>query len=199
MTPCTDEDYFGLIDGKPRARGVDAFLADRGIDLPTGHPDDEPSIETRHAIGNLKNVTMLERIHADGVQAYGDAVDLLDRLGDADVPLAVVSSSRNAKLVLDAAGLTARFVFVIDGNVAAARDLAGKPSPQTFLYAAGLLLADPARTVVVEDATSGVAAGHAGGFGLTIGVDRGAGATELLEAGADVVVDSLRDVTVVAR
>ncbi|MDN6439408.1 MAG: hypothetical protein L0K27_08045, partial [Corynebacterium nuruki] len=42
--------------------------------------------------------------------------------------------------------------------------------------------------VVVEDATSGVAAGRAGGFGLVVGVDRGAGRQALLDAGADVVV-----------
>jgi beta-phosphoglucomutase-like phosphatase (HAD superfamily) len=47
---------------------------------------------------------------------------------------------------------------------------------------------------VVEDATSGVAAGRAGGFGLVIGVDRGAGREALLAAGADVVVTDLAEV-----
>ena len=45
--------------------------------------------------------------------------------------------------------------------------------------------------VVIEDAVSGVAAGHAGHFGLVIGVDRGAGADALREHGADLVVDDL--------
>ena len=47
--------------------------------------------------------------------------------------------------------------------------------------------------VVVEDATSGVAAGRAGKFGLVVGVDRGAGADALIEAGADVVVRDLAE------
>ena len=38
-----------------------------------------------------------------------------------------------------------------------------------------------------------VAAGHAGGFLLTVGVDRGAGADSLLEHGADLVVDDLAE------
>lgn len=42
-----------------------------------------------------------------------------------------------------------------------------------------------------EDALSGVAAGHAGRFGLVIGVNRGVGADKLLENGADLVVDDL--------
>jgi beta-phosphoglucomutase-like phosphatase (HAD superfamily) len=46
---------------------------------------------------------------------------------------------------------------------------------------------------VVEDAVSGVAAGKAGGFGLVIGVDRGAGRAALLAAGADVVVADLAE------
>src|SRR5664280_700565 len=50
-----------------------------------------------------------------------------------------------------------------------------------------------ARAVVIEDAVSGVAAARAGGFGLGIGVDRGAGAETLREAGADVVVRDLAE------
>ena len=46
---------------------------------------------------------------------------------------------------------------------------------------------------VVEDAHSGVQAGRAGGFGLVVGVDRGAGALELLGSGADLVVDDLAE------
>ena len=40
---------------------------------------------------------------------------------------------------------------------------------------------------------SGVAAGAAGGFAVTIGVDRGAGAEELTAHGATFVVDDLAD------
>jgi beta-phosphoglucomutase-like phosphatase (HAD superfamily) len=46
---------------------------------------------------------------------------------------------------------------------------------------------------VLEDAISGVAAGHAGHFGLVVGVNRGVGADRLTSAGADVVVDDLAE------
>ncbi len=49
------------------------------------------------------------------------------------------------------------------------------------------------QAVVLEDATSGVAAGAAGKFALVIGVDRGAGADALTAAGADVVVRDLAE------
>ena len=110
-----------------------------------------------------------------------------------------MSSSRNATEVLEAAGLADRFAVVVDGNVAAARKLPGKPAPDTFLAAAAELGVGPARTAVIEDAISGVAAGHAGGFALTVGVDRGAGHDALREHGADVVVDELDELLAEAR
>jgi beta-phosphoglucomutase-like phosphatase (HAD superfamily) len=55
---------------------------------------------------------------------------------------------------------------------------------------------DAARSVVVEDALSGVEAGRRGGFGLVIGVDRLGQAEALREHGADVVVDDLARVDV---
>ena len=62
-----------------------------------------------------------------------------------------------------------------------------------FLLAADRLGVDPARAMVVEDAIAGVAAGRAGGFGVVVGVDRGAGRDALLANGADVVVDDLAE------
>ena len=61
----------------------------------------------------------------------------------------------------------------------------------TFVHAATLCGTSPDRSVVVEDAVSGVRAGAAGDFALVIGVDRGAGADVLTEAGAQVVVTDL--------
>ena len=55
---------------------------------------------------------------------------------------------------------------------------------------------DPARTVIVEDAIAGIAAGRAGRFGSIIGIDGGGQAQALQEAGADAVVTSLAQVQV---
>ena len=44
-----------------------------------------------------------------------------------------------------------------------------------------------------EDATAGVAAGRAGGFGFVVGVDRVNHREDLLRNGADVVVEDLAD------
>jgi beta-phosphoglucomutase-like phosphatase (HAD superfamily) len=76
--------------------------------------------------------------------------------------------------------------------------LRGKPAPDTFLEAARRLEISPSRAAVVEDAVAGVAAGHAGGFGAVIGVNRLGQANALAQAGATVVVDDLSLVAVSA-
>ena len=76
-----------------------------------------------------------------------------------------------------------KFPVIVDGRVATERHLAGKPAPDTFLDAARQLDVPKERSVVFEDALSGVAAGNAGRFGLVIGVNRGVGADKLLENG----------------
>jgi beta-phosphoglucomutase-like phosphatase (HAD superfamily) len=52
---------------------------------------------------------------------------------------------------------------------------------------------DPAHAAVFEDALAGVAAGHAGGFGCVVGVDRAGQADELRARGATVVVSDLAE------
>lgn len=192
MRPYEEQDYFDSLDGRPRFDAVATLLAARGIALPEGAPGDE-GLDTVIGIGNRKNRVFLEVLERDGIAAYPGSILLLDRLTALGKRLAVVSSSRNAEQVLVAAGLRDRFDTVVDGVVASHEGLAGKPAPDTYLRAAALLDARPGRSVVFEDAASGVAAGRAGGFGLVVGVDRGAGADALLRDGADVVVNDLKE------
>lgn len=191
--PYTDEDYFAYVDGKPRYDGVRTFLASRGITLPEGEPTDAPGTETVCGLGNGKNDAFRTVLERDGVEPYAGSVQLLDHLAAIGTRVAVVSSSQNARPVLTSAGLVDRFPVIVDGVVARQDRLAGKPAPDTFLDAAERLGVPRERAVVLEDAESGVAAGRAGGFGLVVGVDRGAGVDRLTASGADVVVSDLAE------
>lgn len=191
--PYTDADYFEHVDGRPRYDGVRAFLTSRGIELPDGDPSDSPDEETVCGLGNRKNDAFNAVLARDGVEAYAGSLSLLDALAERGTKMAVVSSSKNAPAVLEAAGIADRFPVVVSGAVAAERGLEGKPSPETFLHAAQELGVSKERAVVLEDATSGVKAGRDGKFGLVVGVDRGAGADGLTRAGADVVVRDLEE------
>lgn len=191
--PYTDEDYFAYVDGKPRYDGVASFLASRGIELPAGDPSDPAQAQTVAGLGNRKNVVFNRVLTEEGVQAYPGSLLLIDKLFEAGIPMAVVSSSRNAPAVLDAAGVTRYFPVIMHGGLAEERGLPGKPAPDTFIAAAADLGVPADGCVVLEDAISGVTAGAAGGFGLVIGVDRGVGADALVDAGAGLVVTDLEE------
>lgn len=188
--PYRDEDYFESLDGRPRFEGVRVLLATRDLLLPEGS-DIDRGLDTVRGIGNRKNETFTHVLERDGIAPYAGSLKLLDHVERSGKPMAIVSSSRNAEAVLRAAGIRQRFAAVVDGAVAAAERIAGKPAPDTYLRAADLVGVDPARCVVFEDAVSGVQAGAAGDFGLVVGVDRGAGRTVLSEAGANIVVSDL--------
>jgi beta-phosphoglucomutase family hydrolase len=205
-----EDDYFDHIDGKPRFDGVRDFLASRGIVLPEGAPSDgtarqgsaegaeqdatqqDTANATVQGLGNRKNQVFNDIVSA-GVEPFEGSVRFLEAAVDRGLKVAVVSSSRNAPAVLAAAGLNGHFEIVVDGVVAAAEGLPGKPSPATYQYAAELLGLPSEECVVVEDAVSGVQAGHAGQFHSVIGVDRGAGRQTLLDAGATSVVNDLNE------
>jgi beta-phosphoglucomutase family hydrolase len=191
--PYTDDDYYTYVDGKPRYEGVRSFLESRDIDLPAGDPSDDPSEATVAGLGNRKNADFERLLETEGVKPYPGSVKLLEALKERGTKLAIVSSSRNAPAVLRAADVIDYFPVIVDGKVAAERDLAGKPEPDTFLDAARQVGVPKDRAVVFEDALSGVAAGHAGDFGLVVGVNRGVGADQLKKHGADVVVDDLAE------
>lgn len=189
----TAADYHAYVDGRPRFDGVRMFLSSRGIELPEGTDLDPPGHASVGALGNRKNELFNELLRTEGIAPYPGSVRLLDHLSALGTKAAVVSSSRNAAEVLRAAGLGSRFEVVVDGVVAERDEIAGKPAPDTFLAAAERLGVAPIEAVVVEDAVSGVAAGAAGGFGLVVGVDRGAGRQALLDAGAGLVVADLAE------
>jgi len=191
-----DEDYTRHLDGKPRYEGTADFLASRGIELPLGDRGDDPSEETVCGLGNRKNAIFQELIRSRGVTVYESGVALVKRLRENHFETAVVSSSKNCAMILEAAGVSGLFQVRVGGVESEEMNLKGKPAPDIFLEAARRLQVGPGRAVVVEDALSGVEAGRRGGFGLVIGVDRSGHGRELRESGAHVVVKDLSTIRI---
>ena len=189
----TDSDYKKYVDGKPRYEGVRSFLESRGIHLPYGEATDAPGDTTVSALGNRKQVLVQQAIDNGEVEPFESSVRWVMKLKEQGFRLGVVSSSRNCGPVLRAAKIDHLFETRVDGLTLAELGLPGKPAPDAFLKAAENLGTTPARTVVVEDAISGVQSGKAGGFGLVLGVDREGHADTLLANGADFVVRDLSE------
>jgi trehalose 6-phosphate phosphatase len=189
-------DYQRHVDGKRRHDGVAAFLESRGISLPYGEPGDSVHKHTVCGLANRKNLDFRQQLAEHGVEVFRSSIALVEALPAAGIRVAVVSASRNCQAVLEAAGIRGLFEVRVDGRDAQELGLPGKPDPATFLEAAARLGVTPERTVLVEDAISGVEAGRRGGFGLVIGVDRGGALGRLKEHGADVEVPDLASVQV---
>jgi beta-phosphoglucomutase family hydrolase len=193
-------DYRTYVDGRPRVDGARAFLTARHLCLPDGYPTDSPSDQTVWALANQKNETFQSLLADKGVRIFASSVLLLRRLRTAGVLTGLVTASRNAGLILAAAGIGDLFDAVVDGQSIAKLGLPGKPDPATYLDAARRLNVPPERAVVIEDALAGIEAGRRGGFGLIIGVDRTSGhGEELVAAGAHIVVSDLSELPVSLR
>ena len=90
----------------------------------------------------------------------GEVKETMDALRAAGLKLAIGSSSRNTKYILERLGLTGYFDAISDGT----NITRSKPDPQVFLMAAEFLGMKPESCLVVEDAQAGIQAACAGGF-----------------------------------
>ncbi|MFE6736140.1 HAD family hydrolase [Microbacterium sp. NPDC057650] len=189
--PYTDVDYYAHVDGKKRYDGVAAVMRSRNVEIPWGHVDDAPTEDTICGIGNRKNAAFAAELRAHGIAPFPGSLALIEQLRDAGIPMGVVSSSKNAEEVLGSAGIRSFFTVVVDGVVAERDHLASKPAPDMFRAGAVALGVEPAEAVAVEDAVSGAASAASAGYRVVVGVDRGAGAQALRDAGATSIVDDL--------
>lgn len=188
-----EPDYRIYVDGKPRYEGVNSFLQSRAISISWGDPEDAADLETVCGLGNKKNIYFNEYLSTQGADIFDSSVQFVRDLIVAGIRVAVVSSSKNCKAILEIAGIADLFELRMGGVEAALHNIPGKPQPDTFLEASRRMGIAPHRAVVVEDAISGVQAGRAGEFGLVIGVDRNDEAEALLENGAHIVVKDLAE------
>jgi len=89
-----------------------------------------------------------------------EVLHTLKALRERGLKLAIGSSSKNAKFILERIGLADFFDAVSDGT----NIQRSKPDPQVFVMAAQMLGLDPAQCLVVEDAEAGIDAAVAGHF-----------------------------------
>lgn len=186
-------DYLLYVDGRPRYQGVETFLKSRGIIIPFGTPEDEAQKETICGLGNRKNEFFNQLVEKGGVSLYDSTLKLIEELRVQGVRVGLATSSKNGDYVLKKAGILHLFETRVDGIVSSRLGLRGKPEPDIFTTACDNLGAAPDRSIVIEDAVSGVQAGAKGKFALVIGIARENNADELKTNGADVVVEDLAD------
>ncbi|QDY89483.1 HAD family hydrolase [Arthrobacter sp. UKPF54-2] len=194
--PLTDADYAAFIEGRTPADGAAAFLASRGVRLPAGSPADGPEDWTAFGLGKRQDELFGQLLRGQPPRAFPGTVALLERLRAGRIPVLLATSATNAAELLAAVGLDGSFDHIADGQAAARRAVAGKPSPALALEAVRRLDIPPGRAMVIEAAVAGVEAGRAGGFGLVVAIDRSGRRAELEAAGADIVVEDVSELDI---
>jgi beta-phosphoglucomutase len=197
----TPEVYQRVMSGKPRYAGAQSALEHFEV----------PDAERRaREYGDRKQVMIVELIEASQFHAYPDALRFVLAVKDMGLRIAAASSSKNANAFLErirldefveVEGLSYGLVRpgytlldILDANVSGRDFEQGKPHPEIFLTAAEELKAPPEESFVVEDAANGVQAAKAGNM-AALGLARAEDEELLEEAGADLVVTSLDDVS----
>lgn len=144
----------------------------------------------RETLIDRKNQDFLRRLEGmSPADLLPGAAELLDELERRGVPVAVASSSRNARTVLGRLGVLDRFQVVVDGAEAPA----SKPDPAPFRLAAQRLGIPASRCVAIEDAASGVQSALAAGMRVVgIGpVERVGAAHRVAERLSDLRADEI--------
>lgn len=93
-------------------------------------------------------------------EVVSGVVDLLKEIQQAGIKTAIASASRNTMTVLQRLDLVSFFDGIADGNSV----VHGKPAPDVFIFAAGLVNTPTRDCLGVEDANAGIEAIKAAGM-----------------------------------
>jgi beta-phosphoglucomutase len=147
-----DETINNRLRGVSRMESLDIILENYKGNL---IPEDKVALAEKK---NSKYVEMLQRMSDKDLSKI--VKDTLDELKNRGYRLAIGSSSRNAKFILERLGLQSFFHGISDGT----NIKKSKPDPEVFLKAAKYLNLKPEECLVVEDALAGIDAAINGNF-----------------------------------
>ncbi len=151
-----------------RLRGVSRMDS---LDIILEKYEGEPlTLEEKERMAEKKNQIYRELLKTMVPSDVSEEVrNTLDRLHEMGMKLAIGSSSKNAKFILEKVQLLESFDAVSDGtNISKS-----KPDPEVFVKAAEYLGLKPEDCAVVEDAEAGIDAAKAGGM-YAIGIGEAA-------------------------
>lgn len=194
-----------LVDTEPvHLDAINAVLGVEGHHLSEEQNEQFLGTTVGHTWSRIVEIFGLARPLADYLETYDAEVlrrlsqpltplpgvrELLALLEARGIPLAVASSSQMTwvRATLGSLGLARYFSALVSGDSVAR----GKPEPDIYLRAAGLLGARPARCLAVEDAPRGILAAKRAG--MTVVAVRTPFTRHLSLDGADHVLDSLTE------
>mgnify|MGYP001317722789 CR=1 FL=1 len=142
-----------------------------------------------------RTIEGLQEIYRTNLNVLPGAREAVERMASRWT-LGLASSSPRVLIDQSAATMGIADLFATTMSTEELSDAAGKPAPDVYLEVCRRLGADPARSVAVEDSTNGLLSAHAAGMKVVaIPPHFHPPAAEVL-ALADVVIDSLDELTI---
>lgn len=147
-----NETHNNLLRGVSRMESLDIILGLGKINL---------SIDEKILLTEEKNRIYREMLsELSPWSLKHEVTETLSGIKGMGIKIAVGSSSKNAKYILEKVGLINSFDAIADGNGITKT----KPDPEVFINAAKMLCLTPPEILVVEDALAGIEAAINGGF-----------------------------------
>ncbi|MFU8839982.1 MAG: beta-phosphoglucomutase [Nitriliruptoraceae bacterium] len=145
-----DREANEALRGLSRGESLKALLGDREVDAATF--DAMMERKNGYYVDSLQDMSPKDLLPG--------AISLVTDAKRRGMKVAIGSSSKNARFVLDKLQITDLFDAIADGHTVER----AKPAPDLFLAAADLLGVDPAHCIVIEDAGAGIDAALAAGM-----------------------------------
>ena len=141
-----------MLKGVSRVQSLEFLLESGQVTLSQSEKERLLREKNEHYLSLISHMNETELL--EGIPA------LLRALRTHQIPFALGSASKNARLILDALHLTDWFTAIVDGNEVTQ----AKPDPEVFLIAAQKLGYKPEDCIVVEDSQAGIQAANAVGM-----------------------------------
>lgn len=141
-----------------RCRGVSRL---ESLNIVLENTKIEYSLEEKNELANRKNKIYRKHLETmTSADVSDDVKKTLKELKKKGLKIAIGSSSKNARFILERVGLINSFDVIVDGTEV----IHSKPHPEVFLKAAEKLILAPKHCAVVEDSVAGIQAGISAGM-----------------------------------
>ena len=142
------EDQNEQLKGISRLRSLEIILEWGKVNLSQDEFMEQMALKNDNYLSYISSMTKKDLL--PGVS------NVIDYLSENNIPFALGSASKNARIILEKTGLIQKFNAVVDGNDVTK----AKPNPEVFLTAASKLKIEPENCVVFEDSVAGIQAAN---------------------------------------
>ncbi|MBK5193403.1 MAG: beta-phosphoglucomutase [Flavobacteriaceae bacterium] len=142
------EDQNEQLKGISRLRSLEIILEWGKVNLSQDQFMEQMALKNDNYLSYISSMTKKDLL--PGVS------NVIDYLSENNIPFALGSASKNARIILEKTGLIQKFNAVVDGNDVSK----AKPNPEVFLIAASKIKIEPENCVVFEDSVAGIQAAN---------------------------------------